>query len=336
VTASRARLATLAVALLCAPLLARPAVAAEIHDEDLVGTWHVLVHYKDANAHNKDVWRWDDRVWEFKKEGSRLRWIEYPIVVFADQSGRFEMGGTNRMSRVLHAWEPNAAQQAQIEEGLEVNPRGKKSKALRGSDEKGWASTSRATAASASVITYVENWSIDGMPTAPVFQRADILGSARTESLDGITRYTTREISEDGRTLSGEFVRDGTRTGTFRLTRSGEATGVKGSGKTQGQRLMDAWFGEFSESIQGGNAMRAEILKKVQSGEMEATPEIRDEVRREVRREIEKSIREKGLDPDDYDAQVEALTEQIQVQIIDEGRSTEEIGQMLEKGELGP
>jgi hypothetical protein len=323
-------------ALLAALMLASPSSATQISDDDLVGTWHVLVHYKDANAYNKDVWRWDDRVWEFKKEGSRLRWIEYPIVVFGDQSGRFEMAGTNRMSRVLHAWEPNPGQQAQISEGLEVNPRGKKSKTLRGSDGKGWASKSRATAASASVITYVENWSIQGMPTAPVFQRADVLGSARTENLDGITRYTTLEISEDGDTLTGEFVRDGTRTGTFRLTRSGKAMGVEGSGKTQGQRLMDAWFGEFSDAIQGGNAMRAEILLEVQSGEIEATPEIRSKVSKEVRREIEQSIRKKGLDPDDYDAQVDALAEQIQVQIIDEGRSAEEIGRMLEKGELGP
>jgi hypothetical protein len=325
-----------AVALLAALMIAGPAAAAQISDRDLVGTWHVLVHYKDANAYNKDVWRWDDRVWEFKKEGSRLRWIEYPIVVFSDQSGRFEMAGTNRMSRVLHAWEPNVGQQAQIREGLEVNPRGKKSKTLRGSDDKGWASQTRATAASASVITYVENWSIDGMPAAPVFQRADILGSARTENLDGITRYTTLEISEDGGILRGEFVRDGTRIGTFRLTRSGKSMGVKGSGKTQSQRLMDAWFGEFSDSIQGGNAMRAEILRKVQSGEIEATPEIRAEVRKELRREIEQSIRKKGLDPDDYAVQVEALSEQIQLQIIDEGRSVEEIGRMLEKGELGP
>jgi hypothetical protein len=329
-------LATPGLALIAALLLAGPTAAAQISDEDLIGTWHVLVHYKDANAFNKDVWRWDDRIWEFKREGSRLRWIEYPIVVFSDQSGRFEMAGTNRMSRVLHAWEPNAAQQAQIREGLEVNPRGKKSKTLRGSDDKGWASKTRATAASASVISYVENWSIGGMPSAPVFQRADILGSARSENLDGITRYSTHEISEDANTLGGEFVRDGSRTGTFRLTRSGKAMGVQGSGKTQSQRLMDAWFGEFSESLQGGNAMRMEVLRKVQSGEIEATPEIRAEVRKEVRREIEQSIRKKGLDPDDYAAQVDDLAEQIQVQIIDEGRSSEEIGRMLEKGELGP
>ena len=50
------------------------------------------------------------------------------------------------------------------------NPRGMKSKSLRGSDAEGWASASRARAASASVITYTENWSIEGMPDRPVFR----------------------------------------------------------------------------------------------------------------------------------------------------------------------
>ena len=63
---------------------------------DLIGTWHVLVHYTDANSNDPEQLRWDDRIWSFERTGSRLRWDEAPIVVFGDNSGRFEHLGTNR------------------------------------------------------------------------------------------------------------------------------------------------------------------------------------------------------------------------------------------------
>ena len=105
---------------------------------DLIGTWHVLVHYRDSATGYPEREHWEDRIWVFEREGSRLRWTDYPIVVFSDQTGRFEQLGTNRARRVLHFWEPNDAQLAQIYEGLEINPRGSRSKALRGSDAEGW------------------------------------------------------------------------------------------------------------------------------------------------------------------------------------------------------
>ena len=61
-------------------------------------------------------------------KGSRLRWTEYPMVIFGDGTGRFESLGTNRASRVLQHWEPNKAQRAEIASGLQVNSRGSKSK----------------------------------------------------------------------------------------------------------------------------------------------------------------------------------------------------------------
>ena len=89
--------------------VAAPATA----DVDLPGTWYVLVHYKDDQSHDKDAMHWDDRVWAFEREGEKLRWTEYAIVVFDDRTGRFERTRAG-MVRVLHAWEPNPLQRKQI------------------------------------------------------------------------------------------------------------------------------------------------------------------------------------------------------------------------------
>ena len=105
------RLATLAALLL---LAAAPAARAADLPDRLAGTWHVLVHYKDANATHPDEQRWDDRVWVFEKTGDRLKWTEYPIAVFADESGRFERRSTGQLARVLGYWEPSEAQLAEI------------------------------------------------------------------------------------------------------------------------------------------------------------------------------------------------------------------------------
>ena len=314
-----------------------PASASEGGEVELIGTWHVLVHYTDDNTHNPEAWRWDDRVWVFENKGSKLRWSKFPIVVFQDQTGRFSSIGTNRASRVIHAWEPNEGQLAQIREGLEVNPRGKKSKSLRGSDEKGWASSRRRSSPGASVITYVEDWSIDGMPEMPVFQRADMMGSMMTENMEGLIRYAATEVSADGRVISGTFERDGTRHGRFRMSRSGEASDVKGSGKTQGERLMNAWFGEFASALRGDRkAMEAAIQKQIDAGEgKNLPPEARDAIRAEIRADIEKAIEARGLDPRDYGRQIETLTRKVDKALVEDGKSADEIGRMIEEGEFG-
>ena len=106
-------------------LVAAPA-SAEI---DLIGSWFVLIHYRDSQTANPDSDRWEDKVWRIEKKGSRLQWTEYPIVVFNDGSGRFGRVGRNPRSRLLHKWEPNEAQMREILEGVQVNSRGSKTKA---------------------------------------------------------------------------------------------------------------------------------------------------------------------------------------------------------------
>jgi hypothetical protein len=233
--------------LLAAAGLVLAAAAEPAPDLDLVGTWHVLVHFTDANAGNPEAERWDDRVWIFERKGSQLRWIEYPLVVFSDESGRFEALGSNPASRVLAFWEPNEAQRAQIAHGLEVNPRGRVEKGLRGSDAAGWRSDDRARPGSASVLTYVESWSIEGLPGLPVFTQVDVLGSGRSDSLEGMTRYTATEVRAGGDEITGRFERDGTRRGSFRIRRAGAVRDVEGSGRSQGQRALDALRGAGEE-----------------------------------------------------------------------------------------
>ena len=87
---------------------------------DILGTWYVLIHYQDPETANPDVMRWKDLVWVFSRQGDRLQWTEFPIVVFEEQAGRFE----NRQ-RILGAWEPNAQQLETIRKGPRVNERGK-------------------------------------------------------------------------------------------------------------------------------------------------------------------------------------------------------------------
>lgn len=189
---------------------------------ELRGAWHVTVHYRDAESENPDIDRWDDKVWRFEQRGSRLEWTEFPIVLFNDRSGRFEPFDGTREQRVLHFWEPSEAQLAEIRGSLLVNPRGSKSKGLRGSVKEGYRTAGGLRAESASVIGYSESWSIDGLPERPVFTRDDTLGSGSTENLEGRTRYATEFVSEDGAELRGTFVRDGTRRGTFTLRRTGD------------------------------------------------------------------------------------------------------------------
>jgi hypothetical protein len=113
--------AHVARALACAALVfaAAPAPAEPV---DLTGTWYVLVHYTDDNAPNPDEERWEDKVWVFAQAGRRLSWTEYPIVVFDDETGRFERRQTGQYARILLLGAVARAA-ADIADGLQVNSR---------------------------------------------------------------------------------------------------------------------------------------------------------------------------------------------------------------------
>jgi hypothetical protein len=219
-----------ALALLVGFGLLGPAKAfAASHDPSgvtLLGAWHVLVHYEETGSSGAERKRWDDRAWVFEREGDRLRWTEYPIVILDDETGRFEKDGANRAFRIPQHWEPDAAQLADIKDGLAVNERGMAAATLRRS-EGSWVWAPKQATASASMIHYVESWRVEPAPEGPIFKREDALRSERAEDLTGVTIYTTRAVAEEGHLLRGDFERDGTQHGTFTMTR---AAGVHGHG----------------------------------------------------------------------------------------------------------
>lgn len=218
-------------------LTASISARAEATGIDLEGTWYVLTHYRDDATAEPDADRWSDRIWRFERRGRRLVWTEYAIVVFRDQAGRFEMLGSSRASRVLHAWRPNDRQLAEIREGLRTNARGIRTKTLRGSPEKGYGSGGGLRAESTSVIGYQESWTIEGLPDEPVFARSDLMGSGRTEDLEGRTEYATEQVLDGGARLRGRFARDGHQEGSFEMMRAGDVESV-GPNERQSDRPL--------------------------------------------------------------------------------------------------
>jgi hypothetical protein len=313
----------------CAAALALPAAAGAFEPE---GTWYVLVHYQDAASGKPDAWRWEDRVWRFERKGDRLEWTEWPIVVFEDETGRFENLGGNRASRVLSAWEPSPAQLADVEGGLQVNPRGVKTKTLRARDGS-WASSEGSVAEAASIITYTEHWSIEGPPERPLFSREDSLGSTGSETMEGRIEYRTEEVTAGGE-LRGSFDRDGTRVGRFRAIPSGQSERVRGSGLTQSQRVMQMF------ASQAGMNLSAEQIQALTAGR--AAPgapvpdDVRSDVRAEIRRTVEDAVRAQGQDPHALAPQVDSLVRKVERLILDEGKSVPEVQRMLAAGEITP
>jgi len=310
-----------------APLSAAPAI-------DLLGTWYVLVHYKDQSTNNPEFERWLDRIWVFESKGSRLQWTEYPIVVFRNETGRFEGLGTNRQRRVLDFWEPAPDQWLNIQEGLEVNPRGAKIKTLRGSPERGYKSMGALRTASASVIGYHEAVSIQDLEAMPVFARDDVMGSGRSEMMEGRTEYATTKISAEGSLLEGRYRRDGNQEGSFRMMRAGDVANV-GTKKTQQQRQRENFMSQYGGSI--GTLPDADELKeRLRSGDLsgEEAEEFRNAYRKEIRQLLERELRSSGMRLNGN--QLESMARKIEELSLDEGKSDEEISTMLSSGQILP
>lgn len=270
-----------------------PALAATpAQGVDLIGTWHVLVHYTDADAHDPDQLRWEDRIWVFEPASNRLKWTEYPIVVFGSEKNRFEQRSTNRQARVIGAWEPDEAQLADIQQGLRINSRGMKRKNLRGSDDAGWHSSGGSQAVSASVLTYEEIWSVEGLPAAPVFLQLDSMGSVGSEMLEGATRYETTSIEPGGAVLRGRYARDENRRGTFVMRRSGATRALEE--RTQSELHQRAFRRTWANSSEARSELRAEIGKMLAAqGRTLSEPEIEA-----LLDEILTAVADEGLGPE--------------------------------------
>jgi hypothetical protein len=240
---------------------------------------------------------------------------------------------------VLEFWEPNAAQLAQIQEGLEINPRGSRSKTLRGSDAEGWTSGKKKGGyQSARFITFEEIWQITGMPDRPTFIRDDVLGSAATEDVEGRTTWEGESVESNGDVIRGRYDRDGTRIGTFRLMRSGEVSVVKGSGKSQSERARDVMAQAYAAQLFAGElpggVSEADLRKSIDTGEF--TDEDRIELRVEFERSLAESFQSQGNDPRQLRPQIQSLAQKMVALFVDEGKSVADIQKMLADGSLRP
>jgi hypothetical protein len=302
---------------------------------DLEGYWYVLVHFQDKGTNKPDAWRWEDRVWRFERSGDRLEWTEWPIVSLEDETGRFENLSGNRAARVVAAWEPNESQLADIRDGLAANSRGSKSKKLR-SNAGGtrWESGGGGGAQSATVITYTEDWSIDGMPDAPVFTRVDSMGSASSESMDGRTQFRTESVSADGDEMAGGFDRDETRSGRFRMIRSGEI-GRAGTDSLEDRQRQ----GLLKRATESGWVTQEEVAAMM-GGQVQlpsnAAGVDRDQARAAIRKAVEDAVKASGNNPAAVSPQIDRITTKIERALFDQGKSIEEVQSMISRGEIGP
>ena len=191
----------------------------------VLGDWYVLVHYAGSTPGASGGLAWDDEVWRIETEGSGMRWTIFPHPEFREASGRWESLEGGAEARSSGAWQPNAAQLAEIAGGLAYAAHEERSKRLGRAPGGGWASRGGLRSASVSQVAYHEAWRITDAPPGPVFARAAAMGSGRTGTLKGGTRFETREVRAKGAELAGRYSRDGEFEGSFRMLRMAEPPG---------------------------------------------------------------------------------------------------------------
>ena len=181
---------------------------------ELEGTWYLLVHYRDATSSNPGTLRWEDRIWDFQREGEQLLWTDYEIVNFVDARGRFE-----RDRRVAGPWEPSRSQRREIERGLFANPRGARVLTLEQTEAGGWQTRADADALrkSRAPVSFGLAGSVTGTRELPVFGIDEMLRRPGAVAALSQTVMTTESTSTSGDRLTGSYRRAGTRTGTFRM-----------------------------------------------------------------------------------------------------------------------
>jgi hypothetical protein len=317
-------------AVLCSFSTSHPRAATAAPELDLLGTWYVLVHYRDEATASPEAEQWDDRVWVFGKKGSRLSWTEYPLVGFEDQRGRFERTMSGAQSRVLAAWEPNAKQRAQIAEGLEVDSRGSKTKTLRGSASRGYKNVGGLRTQSVSVIGYHETWSIKGLPDKPVFARDDLMGSGRTQSMEGRTEYAGEEVLEGGTLIRGTYERDGTRHGVFRMMRAGELITAGGRKKKKDTSHKRPYLTVFAFQQD-----KREIATLANRGDAISDEELA-RLRSLLNKSIERTLSDHGIEGPDLVLRSESLASQVEALLVRDGKTIDEIDDMVSEGMIQP
>jgi len=252
-------------------------------------------------------------------------------VGFDDKTGRFERTRAGEQ-RVLHHWEPNAAQQEEIERGLEVQLRGSRQKALRRQPDGSLSSAQAQAYDSARFVSFESVWSVAFDGDLPVFVVRDSLGGTQAaEGLDGVTRFEGESWRNPGLVLEGRYTRDDRQRGRFRLTRSG-VPGVHAPRRPAEPTLRDAQALLTSEI---GRRLIAD-----ESYERWPIPEAEDAAGREaLQRALEADLsagyRAQGNDPAAFAPRIRALADAMERLLVDERVPPREVAERLRRGELG-
>lgn len=307
--------------------LALPVPAAA--ELDLMGTWHLLVHYQEPDSEEPERWHWHDRLWVFAAEGDRVRFTEYPVVVFDRRSGRYERGLNGQWLQSEGAWEPDARQLGEIEAGLTVNPRGSRSKTLRATGDGRLSSARAGGYDSARFVTFETRVEIDPRGALPEIVIRDSLDSSAAEGREGVTRYGAESVDASGARIEGRYERDGRQRGRFVMRRSGGArTDETEALPSERELTYERFYRQLGRSLRGAEALP------------ESVPGLPDEAARTALRErvevaLEEGFRAQGNDPRPYAPQIRNLADAI-VALYEEGRSRDEIGTLLQAGQLRP
>jgi hypothetical protein len=160
------------------------------------------------------------------------------------------------------------------------------------------------------------------------------MGSSEDDVAEGRTEYRTEAVESGGAILRGTFERDGTRHGTFRLYKSGEASITKGSGKTQGERMREAFTSSFGAAFLADPGLQGELSSEAASGKTDE--ETRARVRKSVRESIERKLRAEGEDPRAAEAYTDELSRRVEKWLLDDRKSPAEIEKLLREGNAAP
>ncbi|MCH8132841.1 MAG: hypothetical protein IIA30_09855 [Myxococcales bacterium] len=121
------------------------------------------------------------------------------------------------------------------------------------------------------------------------------------------------------------------------MMRAGGIRVVEGSGKTQGQRLMEMFgsmYGFSGSGAQGMEALQGAIDELRAAGEISRTT--RMELRGDIVEWLEEGMRARGQSAKPSERQLESLALRVEKELLDEGRSVQEVAKMIEMGELRP
>lgn len=289
----------------------------------------MLVHYRDLRSAQPEQDQWEDRLFVFEREGDGLRFREFPVVLFDDESGRFARRG-GESERVLGAWEPDDARRAEIARGLRVRADGAREKRLRPTPG-GW-SSARSAFDSARTVGFESIVEVDLSGAAPRVSVADSLGSSAAHALEGRTEYRGERTGPGGE-IEGRFDRDGRRVGRFRMIPSGPPRGLAEPPPRAPEEPTRAEVEERLYRSLGRGLAASDALPERFAGGGEAE---RAALGERVRAALATLFADQGNDPRAHAPRLERLTAAVVRLYAEEGRSREEIGRMLEDGRLRP